>query len=234
MIRKKYPYVAISYLLIICFFLSVAYWTSRVTTTVANMIPLEREVRIIIDAGHGGLDGGAISCAGIPESRYNLEISLKLNDLMHLLGYETVMIRREDISVYTSGETIAAKKVSDLRNRVRIVNEITDGILISIHQNTFSDSRYSGPQVFYGRTGEGEELAKILQLSLNDSLKPDGNRQSKKAEGIYLMDHIRSTGVLIECGFLSNPAEEMKLRSDTYQQKLCCVIGTTVGNFLDG
>ena len=234
MIRMKYPYVAISYLLIIGFFLSVAYWTSRVTTTVANMIPLERETRIIIDAGHGGVDGGAISCTGIPESRYNLEISLKLNDLMHLLGYETVMIRREDISVYTSGETIAAKKVSDLRNRVRIVNEITDGILISIHQNTFPDSQYSGPQVFYGKTGEGEELAKILQLSLNDSLKPDGNRQSKKAEGIYLMDHIRSTGVLIECGFLSNPAEEMKLRSDSYQQKLCCVIGTTVGNFLDG
>ena len=234
MSRKKYPCVAISYLLIIGFFLSVAYWTGRVTTTVANMIPLEREARIIIDAGHGGVDGGAISCTGIPESRYNLEISLKLNDLMHLLGYETVMIRREDISVYTSGETIAAKKVSDLRNRVRIVNEITDGILISIHQNTFPDSQYSGPQVFYGKTGEGEELAKMLQLSLNNSLKPEGNRQSKKAEGIYLMEHIRSTGVLIECGFLSNPAEEMKLRSDSYQQKLCCVIGTTVGNFLDG
>jgi N-acetylmuramoyl-L-alanine amidase len=222
------------YLLVIILFIGVAVGGSRAVTTITENQPVPRNITFIIDAGHGGIDGGATSCTGALESRLNLEISLRLNDLMQLLGYRTVMIRTTDTSVHTSDGSIAQIKLSDLKERVRIVNETENGILISIHQNTFSDSRYSGPQVFYGRTGEGEELAKILQLSLNDSLKPDGNRQSKKAEGIYLMDHIRSTGVLIECGFLSNPAEEMKLRSDTYQQKLCCVIGTTVGNFLDG
>jgi len=198
------------------------------------MIPMERNHTIVIDAGHGGVDGGATSCTGILESKFNLDIALKLNDLMHLLGYQTRMIRTEDISVYTAGETIAAKKVSDLRQRAKMVNETENALLLSIHQNTFPDSRYSGPQVFYGPEGEGEALGKLLQKALNSALNPAGNRMSKKAEGVYLMQQIECTGVLIECGFLSNQAEEAELRSDVYQKKLCCVIAATVGNFLDG
>ena len=231
---KRCAGIVLTYILITGSFIALARWTSLATTTVARMIPMERNHTIVIDAGHGGVDGGATSCTGILESKFNLDIALKLNDLMHLLGYQTRMIRTEDISVYTAGETIAAKKVSDLRQRAKMVNETENALLLSIHQNTFPDSRYSGPQVFYGPEGEGLALAKLLQKALNSALNPTGNRRSKKAEGVYLMQQIKCTGVLIECGFLSNPAEEAKLRSDAYQKKLCCVIAATVGNFLDG
>lgn len=220
------------YILIIVCALSMAYGTSIATTTVANLIPVEREYTIIIDAGHGGVDGGATSCTGILESKFNLDICLKLEDLFQLLGYRTIMIRRTDISVYTSGDTIAAKKVSDLRQRVKIVNEAENPVLISIHQNTFSDEKYAGAQVFYGPEGEGKRLAEVLQQTFVQTLNIGSNRAAKKAEGVYLMQHIDCTGVLIECGFLSNEVEEAKLRSDDYQKKLCCVIGAATAEFL--
>lgn len=218
------------YLLIISAFLAGTYGASIATTTVAQLIPMEREHTIVIDAGHGGVDGGATSCTGVLESAFNLQISLKLNDLFHLLGYGTKMIRTTDISVYTSGDTIAAKKVSDLRQRVRMVAETENPILISIHQNTFPDGKYHGAQVFY--SSKGEELATKTQQLLVETLNLDNKRTSKRAEGIYLMEHIDCVGVLIECGFLSNPEEEAKLRDDTYQKKLCCVIGCAAAEFL--
>ena len=232
--HKELISVVITYVLIVSSLIVTASLVSEVTTVVAQLTPIERNHTIVIDAGHGGPDGGAISCTGVMESKVNLDISLRLNDLLQLLGHKTVMIRTEDESIYISGETIAAKKISDLRQRVKLANEIQGGVLVSIHQNTFSDSRYSGPQVFYGTQGEGEQLAKILQKSLTEVLSPGSNRMAKKADGIYLMQHINCTGVLIECGFLSNPEEEAKLRNDQYQQKLCCVIGTSLVNFLDG
>jgi len=188
---------------------------------------------VIIDAGHGGVDGGATSCTGMLESGINLQIALRLDDLMHLLGYETQMIRRTDISVYTEGTSIAQKKVSDLKERVRIINSTSNGLLISIHQNQFADSRYSGAQVFYAGTPGSEALAKQLQASFVGTLNPGSRRLAKKSSGVYLMEHIRCTGVLIECGFLSNPKEEALLRDAEYQKQLCCVIGTTLCIFLD-
>ena len=175
---------------------------------------------IIIDAGHGGVDGGATSCTGILESQLNLEIALRLDDLMHLLGYTTKMIRTEDISIYTEGTTIAAKKVSDLKERVRIVNNTYNAILLSIHQNFFTDGRYSGAQVFFSNSPDSEKLAKMLQADLVKSLNPGSKRQAKKSSGIYLMEHIQWPGVLIECGFLSNPEECEKLSQKEYQKEL--------------
>ena len=95
---------------------------------------------IVIDAGHGGVDGGTTSCTGVTESNLNLETAMRLNDFLHLIGIDTKMIRTTDCSVYTSGETIAAKKVSDLKERVRIVETTPNGILVSIHQNFFAQS----------------------------------------------------------------------------------------------
>ena len=226
--------IAAVYGIIISIFLTVTHFTGRATTAIAQMIPLERKHTVVIDAGHGGVDGGATSCTGILESKFNLEISLKLRDLFHLLGYQTKMIRTEDISVYTSGETIAAKKISDLRQRVKLVEDTDNPILISIHQNTFPDSRYFGPQVFYPPRGEGAQLAERLQQALSKDLNPGSNRMPKRAEGVYLMQHIQCPGVLIECGFISNPEEEAKLRNAQYQRKLCSVISSTVAKFLDG
>ena len=187
---------------------------------------------IVLDAGHGGEDGGATSCTGVLESGINLEITLRLKDLFHLLGRETKMIRTSDVSVYTKGGTIAQKKMSDLKERVRIVNTTPRAMLISIHQNNFSDNRYSGAQVFYADTQGSEFLAKQLQSTLIASLNKDSKRACKRCDGVYLMEHITCPGILVECGFLSNPAEEAKLRSMEYQRKLCCVIAATASSFL--
>ena len=230
---EKLASTCVFYILIVCIFLSLTYLCSEATDTVAEMIPVEREHTVVIDAGHGGEDGGAISCTGKPESGYNLEIALKLRDLMELLGYETRMIRETDVSVYTEGDTLARKKVSDLQQRVKIINETEDAVLVSIHQNTFSDSRYSGPQVFYGPAGESQALADQMQQALVSSLTPGSSRKCKPAENVYLMQNIRCTGILVECGFLSNPWEEALLRDEAYRKKLCCVIASQLALYLD-
>lgn len=220
------------YLLVCIVFIAIATGVSQAVTTSVQRSAVKRENVIVIDAGHGGVDGGATSCTGVLESQINLEIALKLNDMMRLLGHKTVMIRTTDISVYTQGETIAAKKVSDLKERVRIVNETENAVLLSIHQNTFSDSRYGGAQVFYPQSDGSQKLAELLQTSLITTLNPGSNRKAKKASGVYLMEHIQRTGILVECGFLSNPEEEAKLRDPTYQKQLCGVVASVVSTFL--
>ena len=201
---------------------------SRAVTVISQSLPMDRQHCFIIDPGHGGVDGGATSVTGKLESAFNLEIGLRLRDLMHFLGYDTQMIRTEDISVYTEGGTIAQKKISDLRERVRICNETSGAILLSIHQNTFPDGRYYGAQVFYGPHEASEALAKALQQVLD----PNGRRSAKRAVEVYLMQHISCPGVLIECGFLSNPKEEAKLQTAEYQKELVCIIAATAANFI--
>lgn len=212
-------------------FLFTIFWGSRAVTVISEQMPIEREHCFIIDAGHGGVDGGATSCTGKLESSFNLEIALRLNDLMKFLGYDTKMIRTTDVSVYTKGETIAQKKVSDLKERVRICNETDGAVLLSIHQNTFSDSKYSGAQVFYASAEGSELLAKSAQTAFVETVNPGSNRQAKRADGVYLMEHIECPGILIECGFLSNHEEESKLRSEAYQKQLCCVIASVAANY---
>ncbi|WP_458463789.1 N-acetylmuramoyl-L-alanine amidase [Paenibacillus sp.] len=188
---------------------------------------------VVIDAGHGGIDGGAVSCTGTFESNINLEIALKLDDLMHILGLRTIMIRDTDKSIHTEGETIAGKKVSDIRNRVQTINTTPGALLISIHQNSFPDQRYSGAQIFHNDTENSRELAAAMQNAMREYINPQNRRQIKRAAGVYLMDHINCDGLLIECGFLSNETEERLLRSIEYQNKLCCVIATVVSQYLN-
>lgn len=205
----------------------------RAITTVGESIPPERSHVIVIDAGHGGEDGGAVSCTGAMESHINLQIALRLEDLCHLMGYKTHMIRTDDVAVYTEGKTIASKKASDLRQRARTVNQIQGAVLISIHQNIFPDGRYSGAQVFYAGTEGSENLAQILQMQFITALQPSNNRKIKPADSIYLMQNIQKPGVLVECGFLSNPEEEALLRDPQYQKKLCCVIVSGLSEYIN-
>ena len=212
--------------------LMCAYWGSRAVTVISETLPFERVHCVVIDPGHGGEDGGATSCTGRMESEYNLAISRRLDDLLHLLGYETRMTRKSDVSIYTTGDTIARKKISDLKERVRIVRETDNALLVSIHQNQFSDSRYSGAQVFYANTPGSQELGRQLQTQLVSTLNPGSNRKSKPISGVYLMENINCTGVLIECGFLSNPREEARLRDSDYQKRLCCVIAAVISQHI--
>ena len=189
---------------------------------------------VVIDAGHGGEDGGALSHSGVQESSINLEISLRLNDLMHFLGVRTRMIRTWDIAVYTEGaQTIAEKKVSDIHNRVKMVEETPNALLVSIHQNNFPEAKYRGAQVFYAATEGSESLAKQTQQYLATHVDTKNHRECKAAKDIYLMKHVSCTAILVECGFLSNEAEEQLLRDECYQKKLASAICCSVIDYLE-
>ncbi len=231
---KKIRYMSFVpvYMVVLAVFMALAIWGSKAVTAISASAPISDRKTVIIDAGHGGVDGGATSCTGVLESQINLEIALKLDDLMHFLGINTQMIRTTDCSIYTEGETIAQKKVSDLKERVKIVNNIDNGLLVSIHQNHFSDDKYSGAQVFYAETEGSKELAGNLQKALIQTVNPGSRRATKKADSVYLMQHIQCTGILLECGFLSNSNEEYLLRDDGYQKRICSVIASTVSNHL--
>ena len=222
----------IAAVLVLSIYLGIGISTNSIITVMQENIPLSDRKTVILDAGHGGEDGGASSQDGKLESMINLELAKRLNDLMHLIGIQTVMIRDTDRSVYTSGNSLSEKKISDLKNRVEMINTLDQQILISIHQNYYTDSRYSGAQVFYAPTDGSRELAERLQSALIASVNPGSTRQIKRADGIYLMQHIDCPGVLIECGFLSNLAEAEMLSEPEYQKKLCCVIASSCSRYL--
>ena len=189
-------------------------------------------VTVVIDAGHGGEDGGASSKSGVLESTINLEIAGITNDLLRFAGVRTAMVRTQDVSVYTEGGSIQQKKVSDLKNRVKFVESTPNALLLSIHQNFFPETKYHGAQVFYAPTEGSRELAEGTQSLLISALNPQSSRRCKSAGEVYLMKNIHCTGILVECGFLSNPMEEARLRDGAYQQKLCCVIVCALDQFL--
>lgn len=220
------------YLLVVSLTLIGILGGERAVSVLKEQIPVNRSHTIVIDAGHGGEDGGATSCTGRLESSYNLDISLRLEDLMQLLGYRTTMIRRTDTAIYKKGETISQKKVDDLKERVRISNADPGNVLLSIHQNFFSQGQYSGAQVFYAANEESKHLADALQQSLVEALNPGSKRKTKAGKGIYLLEKRTGCGVLIECGFLSNSNEESLLRQPEYQKKLACVIAAAVASNL--
>ena len=202
------------------------------TVPAAAFLP-ESPVTVILDAGHGGEDGGASTADGVLESGINLQIALRLRDLLAFAGVDTQMIRDTDTAVY-SGEckTITQKKVSDLKNRVSMVNTVENGLLVSIHQNYFEQSKYCGAQVFFAKTGDSKALAERIQQSLRENVDAANHRQCKPSQSVYLMEHIECTGVLIECGFLSNYEEAKRLQTDTYQKKLSAAICGAITEYL--
>ena len=181
---------------------------------------------VILDAGHGGEDGGAVSVTGVPESQLNLEIVQKLRDILALCGTDPVLLREEDISLHDqSASTLREKKRSDLQNRVAAVESVEGATLISIHQNTYPSSQYHGAQVFYAPTEGSQALAEHFQSVLREQLQPDNARAAKQIpDSVYLMNHITCPAILVECGFLTNPGEEAKLRDPGYQRQLAAVL----------
>ncbi len=231
--KRNIFYWLFVYLVVVGGIGAICIWGSNAVTAMNQEDLFNGRKCIIVDAGHGGVDGGTTSCTGVKESNLNLEIATRLNDFLHFIGIDTKMIRTTDCSVYTSGETIAAKKISDLKERVRIVESTGNSVLVSIHQNFFSQSIYSGAQVFFGWNADSMRLAKALQQNLIANVNPQSNRSAKKADGIYLMERVSCPAILIECGFLSNPHEEALLRSEEYQKLLCCIIGNTLSEFIN-
>ncbi len=191
---------------------------------------------IIIDPGHGGEDGGTQSSDGTLEKKINLDISVKINELLLAEGFTTVLTREGDYMIYDeSASTQREKKVSDIHNRMKIVEENGDCILLSVHQNYFTESKYSGTQVFYSKNNpDSEVLADEIQKSVVSVLQPDNTRQIKESgTDIYLLYHSQVPSVMVECGFMSNEAETEKLKDEDYQQKMAEAIVEGLLNYLE-
>lgn len=191
----------------------------------------------IIDAGHGGEDGGAVSSEGVIESDINLAIAQRTEQLMAFLGKSTAMTRSDEQAVYSDGAvTLREKKRSDLENRAAMINGYEDAVLISIHQNSLPSSpSVHGAQVFYNGIDGAEILAEHVQQSLNQSVNI-GNEKTKKQidSSIYLMRQVNCPAILVECGFLSNSEETKELQDGGYQTKLAMIIAAGVLNHENG
>ena len=190
---------------------------------------------IIIDPGHGGIDGGAVGAQGVLEKDLNLEISFILRDLFALNGFEVVMTRETDVSIHDQGvEGIRRQKRSDLHNRLEFTERFTDNIFISIHQNKFRDSSQRGTQVFYGPNHPGSELlAETVQRNVVSMMQPGNRRQHKPGgSGLFLIYNARGPAILVEGGFLSNPEDTRNLSDPQYQAQLAFTIFGSVMEYL--
>ena len=230
--RKMLPI----YVAALCLTLFLAVFASESVTVLTGALePGEASTNrtVIVDPGHGGEDGGAVSSNGVLESTINLEISLRLRDLLNFLGVPVRMTRETDCSIYgQEAQTVSEKKVSDLKNRVRLVNALPNALLVSIHQNMFPESKYYGTQVFYARAAGSQELAESMQARFCTALDPTNRRMAALAQNVYLMNQIHCPGILIECGFLSNPREEQLLQEEAYQIKIAAVIAAELSSAL--
>ncbi len=182
---------------------------------------------VILDAGHGGEDGGAVSASGISEKELNLAIAKQLQVLLEANGVRVVMTRKTDILLYDRNvDYQGRKKALDLAARRRIGEETPDSIFVSIHMNAYPLSEYHGLQVWYSPNNEASApLAESIQSRVCETLQPENHRRIKSATGsIYLLHHLTSPAVLVECGFLSNPEEAERLSDPDYQKELSTVL----------
>lgn len=200
--------------------------------TVASIeqTPVSQSHVIVLDSGHGGIDGGA-QAGDILEKEINLAIALKLRDMLTSMGYEVIMTRETDISLHDADKTtVKSQKTSDLKNRLKIIEENPDCLFISIHQNKFNDTSCKGAQMFYGKNNPNSQLlAQSIQDNIVNMLQPENTRAIKKGESnLFLLYKAQVPAVLIECGFLSNPQESKLLSDDEYQSKLAFAILTAI------
>ncbi len=196
----------------------------------------EKKTTIIIDAGHGGEDGGAVGIDGLVEKDINLAIALNLAEALKANQFPVILVRDGDYSVGDpSLSTVAERKRSDTKRRAQLVEETGECLLISIHQNFFGESQYSGAQMFYsGNNEESSTLAECIRQSIVGSLQPENTRQNKEAgEEIYLLNHVSVPAVLVECGFLSNPEEARSLSQPQYQKDMAAAIYNGIVDYLE-
>ncbi len=189
---------------------------------------------VIVDAGHGSPDGGTSASDGTLEKDLNLEIAVELNKILQSMGIETVMTRTDDFSIHDEGaETIRQKKISDIKNRLSIINNTDNAIFVSIHQNHYSSSKYNGTQVFYSKNNSlSKTLADCIRLSVITYLQPDNTREIKQCgTEIYLLYHAQAPAVMVECGFLSNYDDTEKLKDKNYQRRLAFTIALGIVDY---
>lgn len=190
---------------------------------------------IVLDAGHGGLDSGAVGVTGVLEKDINLSIVLMLKDMFEMSGFRVVLTRSEDISIYSPGvEGIRDQKLSDMDNRLAIIQSYPDSIFLCVHQNNFTDPQYFGAQMFYNNNNpDNRTLATIMQNRFRE-LRPENDREIKlSGNELFLLKSNPNPSLMIECGFLSNPEEEQLLSNREFQQKVAFTIYSGTLEFIE-
>ena len=190
--------------------------------------------KIILDAGHGGFDGGAVANDGTVEKDINLKITLYLYDILSNSGYNVLLTRSVDTGTEDDSKTnISSRKRSDMKNRLKLMQDNKDGIFVSIHLNKFTTSAARGSQVFYSGNDENSKLlGDSIQNSIISILQKDNSRVNKKAtSSTYLLYNATIPAVLVECGFLSNKNELEMLKSEDYQKKIAFCIFCGINNY---
>lgn len=190
---------------------------------------------IVVDAGHGGIDGGAVSKNEARESDMNLRIALKVRELLEQNGAIVLLTRDQDVGLYSDTGTIRKKKNEDLRERKKMVDESQSDLFISIHMNSFPQQpTCSGAQTFYPKNCENsKKIANYIQEELIRVLDNKNKRKSKEKNDIYLLKKCSIPTVLVECGFLTNPKEERLLKDETYQEKVAWGIYIGILRYFD-
>lgn len=190
---------------------------------------------VVLDAGHGGMDGGAVGTTGVLEKELNLAVTKQIEALLLQQGVQVILTRSEDISLHQNDKaSVHAQKESDLKTRWEIGQKSNADLFVSIHMNQFSQSQYRGAQVFYADSPHSKELAQMLKQQLDPVSEKSKNRQTKAAsDSMYILRKAKIPSVLVECGFLSNPEEEALLCSPEYQQQIAQAITDALLRFRD-
>lgn len=199
----------------------------------ADAVPYEKI--IIIDAGHGGEDPGAVGVDGSLEKDINLEIALQIGKMLEAEDFIVVYTRTDDRLLYTEEENIKGiRKISDLKNRCKVAERYPESMFISIHMNSFGSEKYSGLQVYYSENNEqSRALADSIQNNVREDLQTNNNRVIKAGKDMYILENIQNNAVLIECGFLTNKEECKKLSEKEYQKQLSFSIVCGIIEYMD-
>lgn len=225
--KRRLQLIGIAALTVIICLVAVLPIPSRIVPTVAT-----NDAFVLIDAGHGGADGGAVAHDGTLEKDINLSIAIPLRDMLRVLGVSVRMTRETDVSIHDPAATaIRDQKVSDMHNRLTLYNQAE--IAVGIHQNQFSIEKYHGTQVFYGTThSESRVLAETLRGSVVTALQPENTRELKTGNDVFLLKNAKCPAAFVECGFLSNREELARLKQTDYQRKMALSIAIGVVQYL--
>ena len=228
-LKKLLPAAAIM-LCITVFVMLMIKSTDRLTLNTSAEAQ-EKKPNLIIDAGHGGEDGGAV-VGDVLEKDINLDISNDTADLLKLFGFDVSMTRSSDNALTNEGKDVKLRKYNDMKMRLDMYNSSADNVIISIHQNKFSSASSHGAQVFYSPNNENSlRLAESMRNSVVSMIQPDNERECKKAgKEIYLLKNTDNPAVIVECGFISNQNERKLLLEKSYQKKMALAVTT---GFLD-
>jgi N-acetylmuramoyl-L-alanine amidase len=205
--------------------ISIAYFASKAVTVIGENTPFKVKHTVIIDAGHGGIDGGATSVTGVMEKDINLQIARKVREKLEARGFEVVMTREEDI--------MQGRKKEDLNKRIQLIEKSKAELVVGIHQNSFTDPEVKGAQVFYySESEEGKAAAQVMKESLK-TVDPSNEREIKANSSFFMLKNTKRTTIIVECGFLSNPEEAGSLVNNEYQEQLAEAICLGIVKWLD-